>query len=318
MMFLMLSSGLLYLFYHNKNDYTSTFFAFDTVVSVRSDSDICEEIKNEFTGLDSILDCYDDNSELSVLNREKEAPCSEKITLLLENTAELNRTFGYGIDISAGKLTALWHDSLEKGRLPDDRKIKELLEVTGRENYTVNGNMVTLKNDVCIDPGAVAKGYALDRIVNIVKEKAPDHAIVSTGSSTLLYSSDTERVFSVAVKADREHIAGTAKVKQCFVSTSGDYERSTEIGGKAFNHIIDLKTGYPADGGLSSVTVFCDSGIKSDFLSTLIFAEGTEELSQHLESDDYLVLAIDKKGNILKSDTLEFFPAADHCDSVSK
>ena len=67
-----------------------------------------------------------------------------------------------------------------------------------------------------------------------------------------------------------------------------------------------MKTGYPSDTDLSSVTVFCDSGIKSDFLSTLIFTEGTKGIGKYLDSDDFKIVAVDKKGNIIKSDSLIF------------
>ena len=143
-------------------------------------------------------------------------------------------------------------------------------------------------------------------IKDICVSSGSEYTVVSTGSSTLLYSSDLQHIFSCGIKAGKDKIAGTAKVKSCFVSTSGDYERCTEIDGKNYHHILDMKTGYPSETGFSSVTVFCDSGLKSDFLSTLIFAEGTEEIGKYLDSDEFQIVAVDKKGNIIKSDSLDF------------
>lgn len=278
----------------------------DTVVSVKSDKNITEQIKTEITALDEILDCCSETSEISELNRKKEKICSSELTDFILQSEELSRTYGYGVDISAGELTGLWRDSLEKKVLPEGDKIAELLNQNGKQNISVSGDKVTLENGVSIDSGAAAKGYALDMIKDICVSSGSEYTVVSTGSSTLLYSSDLQHIFSCGIKAGKDKIAGTAKVKSCFVSTSGDYERCTEIDGKNYHHILDMKTGYPSETGFSSVTVFCDSGLKSDFLSTLIFAEGTEEIGKYLDSDEFQIVAVDKKGNIIKSDSLDF------------
>ena len=302
----MFVSGLLYLFYHNKPDYTSTFFELDTIVSVRSDTDCREEIKVLVKKLSSVLDNYDENSEISSLNSSGKMICSDDLTDFLKNVESLNSKFGYSTDISSGNLNRLWKTSLESGKIPDFSEISRFLENSAQKNIFITGNLVELKNGVSIDTGAVAKGYILDRIYSQCINPDSRYTIVSTGSTTLLYSADSSRIFNCAVKSDCSGIAGTAEVTSCFVSTSGDYERFTEINGVKYHHIIDMKTGYPSDTGLSSVTVFCDSGIMSDFLSTLIFTEGKENLGRYLDSDDFRIIAIDKQGNIYRSPSLIF------------
>jgi thiamine biosynthesis lipoprotein len=200
----------------------------------------------------------------------------------------------------------LWHEALSHNTVPDADLIKKALPDRKLKNFSIMGDTITLHNNVSIDPGAVAKGYALDCIFPVCAENSPSYAIVSFGSSTLLYSPDSTHTFNVAVKSDSDTIAGTAVTGPCFVSTSGSYERFTQIGSEKYHHILDMETGYPSESGLVSVTVFCDSGIKSDFLSTLIFIEGKEKLKAHLDSDDYSIIAIDDEGNIHKSSDLVF------------
>lgn len=280
-------------------------------MSVRSDKDCTDNIKKEISGLDSVFDIYDENSEISQLNALGEMNCSEDLSEFFRQISELNDVYGYKTDVSAGNLTRLWHDSLEKGSVPEISRIQSFLGAAGKPNITVSGNHIKLENGTTADPGAAAKGYALDRIFEKCIDRNSEHTIVSTGSTTLLYSSDKNYVFSCGVKSDSDTVAGTAEVTSCFVSTSGDYERFTEISGVKYHHIIDTDTGYPADGGLSSVTVFCDSGIKSDFLSTLIFAEGKDNLDSYLDSDDFRVIAVDKQGNIYRSRSLVFHEASE-------
>lgn len=306
-LFIILSaSALLYLFYHNKSDYTSVFFAFDTIVSLKISDDFISETKAELMRLSDIFDNYNENSEISELNRKKELVCSEELSDIIRKTEDLSNIYGKRLDITAGELSMLWNTSLEAGYVPPAGEIKKCLEYTGYENISADGNRITLRDGISLDLGSCAKGYALDAVMPLFEKNAPEYALVSLGSSTLLYSSDDEYIFNVAVKSSHDTIAGTVKTEPCFVSTSGDYERFTEIDDIKYHHIIDLETGYPADSGLSSVTVFCSSGIVSDFLSTLIFLEGTENLDKHLRSDKYKIIAIDTKGKIFKSDTLEF------------
>lgn len=265
-----------------------------------------EEIKKQITELSEIFDCFSPGSEISELNRKKDMECGDELTGFVNDILALNAEYGFGVDISAGNLSMLWKHSTEKGILPDEEKISEYMQYAGQNNISVSGNRISLKNGTSLDPGAAAKGYVLDCIFPYVSSLDTDHTIVSTGSSTLLWSRDSSHVFSVAVKSGADSIAGTVNTGSCFVSTSGDYERFTEINGKKYHHIIDMKTGFPADNGLSSVTVFCSSGILSDFLSTLIFTEGKDNLDKYLDSDRFGVIAIDKKGNIFRSPSLIF------------
>lgn len=256
--------------------------------------------------MDSIFDIYSDTSEISELNRLKKMECSEELAVFFTETEKLGDIYGYGTDISAGNLIRLWHDSLEKNKIPEYSDIEPFLETAGKKNFTVSGSLVSLENGVITDPGAASKGYILDLVYDRCVDRNSGYTIVSTGSTTLLYSRNSDYVFQCAVKLDSENIAGTAEVTSCFVSTSGDYERFTEIDGISYHHIIDMNTGYPADSGLSSVTVFCDSGIKSDFLSTLIFTQGKDNIDKYLNSDEFRIVAIDKQGNIYKSNSLVF------------
>ena len=92
---------------------------------------------------------------------------------------------------------------------------------------------------------------------------------------------------------------------EAFVSTSGGYERFFEAGGKRYIHILDLKTGRPSESDLASVTVICDSGIKSDFLSTAIFIGGKEGLTKYLDDSSIQIIAVDNDGEIIYSQSLE-------------
>lgn len=297
---------LLFIFYHNKHNYTSTFFSMDTAVSLDMSSNFTGQTKKIIMDFSEKCDCMNENSELSALNQNKDMICSRELSEAIENTIALNRKFGAKVDISSGKLNLLWKNAIDTGVLPEKEKIILCQQKTGFENICAQNSHITLKNDISIDMGAVAKGYILDVLQNYYKNNNIDRAVVSFGSSALLYSTDKNEKFKVAVKADENSIAGTVECSSCFVSSSGDYERNTEIGGKQYHHIIDLETGYPSKSGLQSVSVFCSNGLMSDFLSTLIFIDGESNLEKYLNSNEFEVVAISKKGKIYHSDSLDF------------
>ena len=105
---------------------------------------------------------------------------------------------------------------------------------------------------------------------------------------------------------------GTIETPACFLSTSGGYERYfTAEDGTAYEHILDPQTGMPVETDLKTVTVLCDSGLRSDLLSTEIYMEGTAGLERHLQATDYQVLAEYQNGQIYVSNGLLFTKRAD-------
>ena len=102
-----------------------------------------------------------------------------------------------------------------------------------------------------------------------------------------------------------EQVAGVMEAREFLhrARLSGGYERYFEANGKTYCHIIDPKTGYPAETDLTTVTVFCDSGIESDFLSTMIFLDGSENIGKYLNSDNFKIFAADKNKKLYISES---------------
>jgi thiamine biosynthesis lipoprotein len=205
----------------------------------------------------------------------------------------LRYEYGLDVDFNSGALTRLWGISTDSPRLPSETEIKEALSVT---DY--------------IDPGAIAKGYALDRAYFVLSDfdKNPEsgYAVVSAESSILLYGVKPDgEPFRTLIK-DPLHsgeFVGFTLTEAAFISTSGGSERFFEADGVKYSHIFDTKTGYPIESDLASVTVIVpvsvpDGGILSDFLSTLIYIRGTAGLDAFYGYDNFTFIAIDNTGNV--------------------
>ena len=279
-------------------------FSFDTYTSITiggagddgtDSSGILEAVQTHLTEMsDDFSLCYDTPA--------KELPENSLYTDSITKTKELNRLYGDRINITCGALTGLWGISTDAPRVPEQEDIAQALELMTDTSYPVS--LTDFPYGVKLDFGAVAKGYAMDRIYETLT--GTDYAIVSLSSSTLLYGSKPGgKKFRTGITNPEtgSGYLGIIETDAAFISTSGGYERFFEADGKKYSHILDTGTGYPAETDLVSVTVIVpadtpDGGIKSDFLSTLIYTEGSGSLEKWLACGDIQIIAADKNGQV--------------------
>ncbi len=268
-------------------------------------ADSCAELIQQ---LDGKFSAYYEQSDIYRLN-SGEALIPDKDTAeIISLSAKLTKLYP-DADCSCGALTKLWNVTERTGDqpLPDSEQISEALSAVGQENIIFAGDgSISLKKGTRLDLGCCAKGYALDKVKQTVGDEC---MVISFGSSLLLNGSkpDGEK-FNIQV-ADPENTASAAltlHLDECFLSTSGGYERYFEYDGKKYCHILDLSTGYPAESDIISATVITkDSGIKSDMLSTCVFIGGTKKLDGYLADEDISVIAIDKNKLVYCSDNIK-------------
>lgn len=283
---------------------SESFISMDTAVTIKVlDSDI-KQYRDIVDQLDMSLDAYSKESELFKLNRSGQ--CESKV--IADLLCELEKIDVVNTSPTAGRLIELWSIASDNARVPDDNERHAALETVDNANVSVNGNSVMLENNCYLNFGFCAKGYACDKIKEALKENGVECAVISLGSSSLLYGQKPDgESFKTAVTnpfMPSETIL-MVKTGECAISTSGGYERYSDINGKRYGHIFDLETGYPVETDLASVTVICDSALASDVLSTEIYIGGTDGLKQHLAGEDYQLIAVDKDKNVYATDSLK-------------
>ena len=154
--------------------------------------------------------------------------------------------------------------------------------------------------------GGAVKGYALDRIAENLQQNNIESAVISLGGS--IYAKGTKpdgSSYKIGIRdpySGENDYMGTILLEGKFVSTSGIYERGFEKDGVWYHHIIDPKTGYPADNGIESVTVVADSGILSDIYSTALFVMGVETGIEFAQQNGLDVLYLTKNKEIVTTD----------------
>lgn len=290
----------------SKNEYSESFFySMDTYVEIIGDNEIKDDVKQIFSDTEKIFDNYNPESEVSELNAKGKSAVSEKFMNAVTKITDLNKKYGNSADITIGAAIKLWNINGNNPAIPSNEEIEKAAKTIGYENIKINGNTITLKNGAQLDFGAVAKGIALDYIKEEFDRQGAGKAVVSAGSSSILLYGDDSFTTSI-LSPDSDEILGKLHTESGFVSTSGGYHRYTVIDNTKYMHILDTKTGCPSETDLTSVTVFCQNGLDSDFLSTMIFADGTKKLSEYLNNEDFKTVAVDKDKNVYVSEGLDF------------
>lgn len=178
----------------------------------------------------------------------------------------------------------LWGFTTEKYRVPSDTEIKEALTATDFNKVSLsyqnnNSAIVTMKNGMMMDMGAIGKGFAGDQAIQLLKEKEITSAIMDLGGNVQTLGCKPDgNPWKVGITNPwgDAPIGGIAICNKAVI-TSGGYERYFEENGKRYIHIFDSKTGKPVDNDLASVTIIAESGMYADALSTTLFVMGKEK-----------------------------------------
>lgn len=287
--------------------------AMGTIVSQKvygdSSAKHIEKINILINSLDDEISWRENGSAVAKLNLGQKV-MSKEVSSILNKCCDISRDTDGAFDVTVAGLTKLWSIGEDTQRVPEDEEIKAEIKNVDYEKINIQGSSVTLDPNTQIDLGAVGKGAACDNVMTYLKASDIKGAVVSVGGSIVAYGSYNKKgdKWKIAVKhprKDNEYL-GVISLSQGFVSTSGDYERYFEQDGKRYHHIIDANTGYPAESGLISVTVVCDSGILSDALSTACFILGKEKSLPILEKYEAAAIFVDSELNVSTVGDIDF------------
>ncbi|HIT53201.1 MAG TPA: FAD:protein FMN transferase [Candidatus Fimivicinus intestinavium] len=199
----------------------------------------------------------------------------------LQQAAEVSKKSGGAFDCTTGQLTQLWDIGGENARVPAQAEINAALQTVGYQNVRLQGGQAAIAKGQSLDLGAIGKGIACDEIVPILEQSHLSGAVISVGGSILLWGQRPGGGdWKIGVRDPRGEASdqlGSFSLSEGYVSTSGDYERTLTVNGQTYHHILNPKTGYPADAGLISVTVTAPTGLLSDALSTACFVLGYQD-----------------------------------------
>ncbi len=284
-------------------------FAMDTYMTVTAygakAQEAVDEAEAEIQRLDELLSTGNEESEIAQLNQNKNATLSEDAGYLVERALELNKETDGAFDIAIYPVMEAWGFPTQNYQVPTADTLESLLKLADASQiiYDENSRKISFgREGMKIDLGGIAKGYTSSRIMDIYKENNISSGLVNLGGNVQALGTKPDgSKWRVAVQSpdDTEDYLGILSVEDKAVITSGGYERYFEQDGKTYHHIINPKTGYPAENGLTSVTVVSEDGTLADGLSTSLFIMGKEEAIEfwkaHSEEFDIIMLTDEGK-----------------------
>ncbi len=246
---------------------------------------------DEARRIDLLLSNYKPESEWSKVNREADShpvPVSKELFDLLAACVNYSRASEGTFDITVGPLMKVWGFYKGSGHLPKPGEVTQAMEQTGYGNIVLDAEKQTVfftKKGLNLDPGGVGKGYAVDRMVDILKKDGIRAALVSGGGSSIYCLGnppDEPAGWRIEIKDPHDELKSVAEVvlKDESLSTSGSYEKFFMAEGRIFSHIMDPRTGYPAQGTLS-VSVIAPRTLDSEVWAKPYFILGPQWTAAH-------------------------------------
>ena len=265
-----------------------------------------EDASEEARRLDQLLSNYIPASEWSQVNREassKPVRISTELFQLLAACVGYSRESDGAFDITVGPLMKVWGFYKGSGHLPQRGEVRAALAHVGYQNILLDAKSNTVrfaKEGVEIDPGGIGKGYAVDKMVAVLKEDGITSGLVSASGSSIygIGAPPNEPGWKIKIRDPKDASKSVAEVvlHDNSLSTSGNYEKFFFADGKLYSHIMDPRTGYPSEGMLA-VSVVSPKTIDSEAWCKPYYIRGREWAGQHKKPEFKVFLCEDKMGS---------------------
>jgi len=289
-----------------------TRFLMDTycTIQIPGDVEVLKAIEAAFDRMEEVdrhFNVLDSTNALYRFNHFSESISDEEILALIDIALRVSDESDGAFDVTIYPLIERWGFFNETPSLPDKKEVQKFLEYIGYTNLVLeDGRLVKHDRRVQIDLGGIAKGYAIKEALRVLKELQIESALIDAGGDIYALGKLNGKPWNIGVRNPRgEGVIGVLEVSDMAVVTSGDYERFFEVDGVKYHHLLDPKTGYPAD-GLTSVTVISSDPVLADAWSTALFVMGKEKGFPLTEQrSDLKTIMITTEGEIISSSDID-------------
>lgn len=267
----------------------------------------------ELERLGQMLNFYADDSEVTAINKNagiRPVRVSPETFEVIRQAVFASENTEGAFDATVGPLVKLW--DFKRGIIPDKDAIEELLERVGYKNIVLDASAQTVylkEEGAQIDLGGILKGYAADKASLVLQKHGLSSGIVTIGGEVRAFGNKPDGtpwivgIQNPRQKGPNDEVIATMALSNRSVSTSGDYIKFFEKDGVRYHHILNPKTGYPAE-QCGSVTVIANDGVTADGFSK-IFVLGPEKGLKIAKKVGFDAIFIDCNGKISMSEGLQ-------------
>lgn len=297
--------------------YTKETFLMDTLVTIKiydTNKTLAQravrKALNEIKNIAKISDNFNPDSEISKLNKKQEKQnikISDDLFKMIFLSKQYSSITKNSFDVTIAPLTSLWNFENKK-HVPSLSELKKALGFTGSNRLRLNKKDQTIsfsKKNVSLDLGGIAKGYAIDKAIAVLRKYGIKNALVSTESTTGVIGKKANKDWIIGIQNPRKknEILGAVPLKEKSISTSGDYQKFFIKDGIRYHHILSPKTGTPAKGVMGVTVITSRSNAESDILSTAIFVMGYKRGMDFINKSndiDGIIITLDGKIHLSK------------------
>jgi len=269
-------------FYHIKYNFSSSL-----------DDAILEELQR----VDSSLSLFNPQSTLSRINRGETDAADAMLTEVFETARKVSDATDGAFDITVAPLVNAWGFGFKTDSLPSSERIDSLRALVGYKQVSLrNGKIKKARPDVMLDLGAVAKGFAVDRVAQMLRKHGVRDYMVEIGGEIVVsgknaagekWAIGVERPVDNAL-AVNDSLQATLALTRGALATSGNYHNFYIKDGKKYAHTIDPRTGYPAESGMLSASVYAPNCSTADAYATALMVLGVEGAEKVLATNKQL------------------------------
>jgi len=255
---------------------------------VKGADELQKQIDARLKDINQVMSTYIPDSEISLLNKASQTEVmsvsSELLDIILTSQKISEDTAG-AFDISVGPLVNLWGfgpEELEQ-KLPSDAAVAAVMQRVGYHKLAIDKTASTLQKqaDLYLDLSAIAKGYGVDEIAELLEAENFHNFMVEIGGEIRIKGRNPQRKpWTIGVENPSLFKSGHRQAvasEDAAIATSGDYRNYREVEGKRFSHTIDPVSGKPITHNLTSVTVITHSAALADAYATAINVLGPEK-----------------------------------------
>lgn len=299
-----------------------TNFQLDTLIKISAYGDGASEAIDaafeRIAEIDKRMNARTSDSEVTAINAaagKNPVKVSADTFFVIKRGLYFSELSGGKFDITVGPLVNLWGIGTDKARVPERREIDEALKLINYRDVLIDENEKTVmlkRPGMAIDLGGIAKGYAADEVIRVLKERGIKSAVADLGGNVYVFGKKPNgQPWKIGIQdpfKQRGEIFATIEAEDKTLVTSGVYERFFEQGGKRYHHLLDTSTGYPVENGLVSVTIIGNTSIDADALSTTVFSMGLQRGMELVESlPDIEAIFVTKDREVYVSSGVESF-----------
>ena len=252
-------------------------------------ADLQQDIEDSLARVEQMMSTFLPDSEISTFNVSSTTDwntISHEFCSSVEEALVLSTLTDGSFDITVGPLVNLWGfgpgDMIHEP--PADEEISSVMDSVGYEHLQADCARPALKKDISdlfLDMSAFGKGYAVDRIADLLEGAGFQDYMVEVGGEIRLGGRNAKgEKWAIGIEmplTDQRRPHTVVHLTDTAVATSGDYRNYFEAGGERYSHTIDTRTGRPIIHELASVTVIDDSGYRADALATALLVMGPEK-----------------------------------------